>query len=414
MKYRLVKPNDKLSRQTIVYLGESDPIAQTNYGLGAMEIDQKLKVLSLISDHVAIPVSHLLRSSTTFKVVSRYPLLLSKGVVVPTLSSKYNSFLDYDPDDLTFDYLTIGQCSQKDITVRKEFLEENVALAISWDFRKHTEHYRKAFLEDLYDHNSILCRSLDHNSLEMLAEKLSTEKIITRSFVLSLTPVLPPRARATYIGYVNALYHLNGAYYYGGIPNVPSIELRYLSDKFNRALKRPRLLTYQEQAFEELLRAVDIPIQTLSKLDDEAIVALRRDSSSKKFRLKYNELLSDIMMGKALTPEELTDFGAIRLDLKLAIESEVLHQRVIDRKFGLAKKVISAIAYTTNFLAAIAAGMRFESVALAALGGSATWYGVVEPGIDKIRAHIGAEIIVFCEKYRNATVQMKRRETVKL
>lgn len=178
MKYRLVKPNDKTLRQTIVYFSESDPIAQTNYGLEPTEIDQKLKVLSLISDHITVPVSHILRSSTTFKIVSCYPLLLSKGVIVPTLSSKYNSFLDYDPDDLTFDYSTTGQCNQEDIAVRKEFLEENVALAISWDFRKHTEHYRKAFLEDLYDHNSILCRSLDHNSLEMLAEKLSTEKII--------------------------------------------------------------------------------------------------------------------------------------------------------------------------------------------------------------------------------------------
>lgn len=192
---------------------------------------------------------------------------------------------------------------------------------------------------------------------------------------------------------------------------MPSIELRYLSDKFNRALKRPRLLTYQEQAFEELLRAVDIPIQTLSKLDDESIVTLRRDSSSKKFRLKYNELLANTTMGKAGIHEELADFDAIRSELKLAIESEICHERVIDKKFGFAKKVISAIAYTTNFLAGIAAGMRFESVALAALGGYATWYGVVEPGIDKMRAYIGSEIIVFCEKYRTALTQIKKGKT---
>jgi hypothetical protein len=78
-----------------VYLTEADRIQQEMYRIGRRTFERKVKLVSLLSDMVVIAPSHVLESPLTAQIFFETPELLTKGIFVPSLPTKFDSFAEF-------------------------------------------------------------------------------------------------------------------------------------------------------------------------------------------------------------------------------------------------------------------------------------------------------------------------------
>jgi hypothetical protein len=400
VKVKYLLPNDSKLKKLRTYLCETDPLAQIQYGIGSKELERKLKLQVLLSGQVVVPASHVVKSAKTYKVLKRHEALLQKGIIIASLANKYQNFHTYNISAVSQNILS-EPITPRVLDERTNFLEDNACLCIRWDFKKRTETYRQAFVEDIEDRASPLSRILNPKTLIKIRNLILVTDTPTRWVVLSFGKRLSRPKWDEYVRYCTALYHLNGAYESNGILNVPLAEIPYLSDKLSRSLighEHSSCGYYgKEIFFEEYLSQFGMSFNSLDLLDDDSLIALTKDNVTKKFQHTFYKILSEAMLRATQEPKvELTD---VKTELKQAIASEVSTQKRKYRKYQTSIGKVSSSVYLSNIVTTISGGVLFPSFLLSLLREFASWWGMSALLQKRLETQMGFELVLFAQRY---------------
>jgi hypothetical protein len=407
-----------------IFFTEGDRIQQNLCRIGARTLERKIKLVTLLSEIVVIPPSHILESRITGQIISETPELLSKGIFAPSLPTKFDSFSEFLKDkrnEITFDF----NYSSKRLDRLAELLDEYSRYRVRRDVDAMRQHLTESLLRDLNDTSSGLSRSLNLSESERqsLTEAIKTT-FVSRDTLFILADRLSQRQRSVFLNHIQALYCLVGAKGNNSEPLVHPALIYVYRDKFTRLLG-----AYDPNLFYLVLEALGIRKDLLDSLSLREIIQLREESPVKKFRTKYHDLINEARTGKVVTSDSLTSLQTETLeeavlsllDKKLAEEyRKVSTHRKVKQIWSVASFSTTLISTILGILGSPLSPLSLGIATAAGLAGAInTFTGLTDPLIDHLFRTSGTEFILFAtrmveheaEKLRSTSNGLTRAST---
>jgi hypothetical protein len=395
-----------------VYLTEADRIQQEMYRIGRRTFERKVKLVSLLSDMVVIAPSHVLESPLTAQIFFETPELLTKGIFVPSLPTKFDSFAEFLREkraefSYSFDY------SKKGLDKLADFLDEHSRFRIRRDVDAQRQDFTESLLQDLNNPDSRLSQNLrlSENERESLTS-LINQAPLSRDILALVAEKLDQRRRLIFLEHIQALYYLMGSRWNNSDPLVHPRLISVYEDKFARAFG-----AYDPRLFSLVLKSLGLRQDLIDSLPLRDVIQLREEASVKNFRRKYFEIIDEARRGiispsKAdafLQNESLEEIVLDLVDRKLAEEHRKisLHYKI--------KRIWSLTSFATTIISALASVVSVSPFTLGAtiVSGTATaintFTGLTDPLIDSLFRTKGTEFITFASQM--ITFEARRTKT---
>jgi len=295
-----------------VYFTGTDRAAQRRVRLSQRTLEEKIKLLCILNDHVVIATSHIFESPLTYRVVLKNRLLLESGIILPALRDTCRDFQDFKEQKQVEQ--AEGKYYGKKGWEIAHFLQAITNTVVSWRLQITREDFKASLLRDLSAPSSLICRELglseeQHRSLLMQLRALEN---ISREGIVQATQHFPDTVQSQLAHYVDINYYIAGASAVESDPVFATLQdVRFTRDKVERASNSYERLEFDIELFRELLVSLDVSADMLSKLTDRDIVNLRQDSVLKEFRHCYSTIIENVR--QALPEPTASVYDAKRL-----------------------------------------------------------------------------------------------------
>lgn len=281
---------------TKVYFTDADRAAQRRACLSQQTLEEKIKLLCLLNDHVVIATSHIFESSLTYQAILKNRLLLESGIILPALRDTCRDFQDFI-EHKQLEYERVGAYKGKQGQAVANFLQVTAEATVSWELQATREAFKASLLRDLSAPDSLLHKelSLSKEQQEALLARLSAIETISREEVTEVTQGLPDTVQSQLFHYVDLNYYLAGASAVESDPVVGTLEdVQHVRDKIERAASVSEQLGSDTRLFRELLTSLYVSADILGDLTDRDIIKLRQDSVIGEFRRCYRTIIENV------------------------------------------------------------------------------------------------------------------------
>lgn len=413
MKYCALKPGE--ITKPSVYFADCDLSAQERLGIISFELTQKFKALALLNESVVIATSHIFESSLTISSLFELKELLQSGIIIPALRSECKSFEDFlkiRRDEIIKTIFATRKVPKKykrrmeDVLETKlNFLEENTRYVVSWKMPSTAREFKESLLNDLKNPNSSLRKQLNLDKIIVndLIRKIECQDYLSRNRVHEIISSLKPSKRRRLYDHINIHYYMAGSHAvnsdlasdYGVIRNLRNRAKEVFTFNPRLISKVPKYMRFD--IFKEFMQVLQIPIENLFELPPSAVIKIRKERITKKFRDKFNHIVEKVRVGEYdeikdyISNDEISEIKReIREALEVAIDKEVKR----DKHFYMIRKIMRAISYPCSALSLL--GFFFPVPFPQIVGLPMTVYSVVDPFIEKLWNLMGGvEFIAF-------------------
>jgi hypothetical protein len=393
-----------------VYLTDADLPAQQRGRLARTDLEDKIKLLCLLNEHVVIATSHIFESGRTYQALLRNRGLLESGAIVVALRNSCRDFRDFLEQKQSEE--PKRSYKGKESEEKTVFLQNNTNRIVSWKVSITQGAFKESFLRDLYELKMNI--DFEDNFSEKLyntfLEEVASLETISRPVVNSLTENLPPSIRSQVLHYIDLNYYLSGASAVESDPVVGSLkDVHFVESKINRAVSMRDALSSDVELFSELMSSLNMPRDILRQLSDKNIMELREDRLLKQFRAKYHQLVEDVRLAvpssdstqsvKALS-EEIKRY--MRSYAREALRSNLANEQTA-RKIA---KVIQVTGYATALVSLMSMPLLPDPLQLVAgvSGALGTTLQLSDPLLQKTLVEPKrGELILFATKARELT-----------
>jgi hypothetical protein len=379
---------DKLSASRVYFTG-FDRVTYSQVAWTAADVEEikrnlerQLKLLAIVKGHVVIAASHLLESELAREVISPYPALFSKHIVVPALRSEFPTCKAFLESKLSSS--SPGEASLYAGHEQEAMAEtiDGTAMVVEWDVDATSSWFKGRLLSDLRRGNSLLSLTLRRNRLTVPQElytRIEQIPVLSRGFISELTKDMESLQLREIIGaYTDFLYYLSGARAVnseGVLPQENIIDFR-LGDLSERATP----LSENEVFFKIFIDIVKsatstyFPVDVLDALSIPDAIALHSVASDEHFIEKYNAIQEKTKQGLELEdPErlvllmgELEEFERqLHVEFARAMEQELpgyalelRAHRVGDFVHAVASLVFTAYGIVAGAKSIVVSGLR--------------------------------------------------------
>ena len=278
-----------------VYFTGADHAAQRRAHLSRRTLDEIVKLLCILNDHVVIATSHIFESPLTYQVVLKNRLLLESGIILPALRDSCRDFHDFveqkrmEPAE--------GKSYGKQGQEIAHFLQATADAAVSWRLQATREDFKASLLRDLSTPASLISTGLGLSDEQhaTLLRRLDALENISRGAIIQATRDYQGTVQSQLTHYVDLNYYLAGASAVESDPVVGTLQdVWFTRDKVERAPSAYEQLDSDIDLFTEFLMAMDMSADVLSDLTDKDIVKLRRDSVVREFRQSYGTIVENV------------------------------------------------------------------------------------------------------------------------
>jgi hypothetical protein len=342
-----------------IFFTEGDHVLQNFARIHRNSLEKNLKMAALLSESIVIPVSHVVESRLTFNILKSNPQLLVKGIVIPSIPRQFSSVSEYIRE--RFAPLTNDREKQRFLFAIYEFLEENAATFLLRDDEGMRQFYKQSLLKDLNDQRSLLLRSLQLSPMDLseLTEQVFAIESISRESAFALAERLEPARKKVFILYLETLYCITGSLGNNSDPLLNPTLLPFLQDRVTRMSK-----AHDPGLFSKVLEAIGIAQSVLDRIPLSEIPDLSRESTVRRFREKYYELIDKArrglsnVLGEEFAPEVLQDVLLDLVEKKIKREQSVARWKNVWEFSSFATALISfGVALSShNYLDSTLAG----------------------------------------------------------
>ncbi len=140
-----------------VYFTGTDRAAQRRVRLSQRTLEEKIKLLCILNDHVVIATSHIFESPLTYRVILKNRLLLESGIILPALRDTCRDFQDFKEQKQVEQ--AKGKYYGKQSWEITHFLQSITDTVVSWRLQITREDFKASLLRDLSAPSSLICRS---------------------------------------------------------------------------------------------------------------------------------------------------------------------------------------------------------------------------------------------------------------
>jgi len=349
-----------------VFFTEGDSVQQRISHIGRITLERKIKLASLLSESVIIPVSHIIESQSTFNVIRSAPSLLTKQIIIPSLPSQFSTVSEYVK--ARFSSFARTSLEQHRLFTVSEFLDENASKLIWRNDQEMRSFYKQSLLRDLRDPTSLLSRSLGLSSseLEALIENISSIEPMSRESSFELANKLDLEKRTTFILYLQTLYCITGSL---GNNSPPLLNPRLVPFLHDRVARIPQ--EHDPNLFSEILESIGIAQAVLDRIPLQEIPGLSRENEVRRFRNKYHALIDKArkgltkVVGDEFAPQALQDILVDLVGKELKKERRILKAKNIWAFSSFATALISSgVALVTGSHLASATSVISGTVSL--------------------------------------------------
>ena len=314
-----------------VYFTEFDRTTYSQYQIDEkglkelwLDLERKIKLLSLLKGHITIATSHLIESELAQKFITDHSILLKEGIILPALASNYRDFTEFveakresrvkaEAQLYSDDRFSVEQGYPRPSEVAK-FLSENTALSVRWDVSKTSEYFRQKLLRDLNDGDSLLrfnLRGTDQEKIDHLTKEIESIGILSRKDVSAIASRSNDRSIKVLVPeYADFIYYLAGALAVKSEGVLPQENLVDFS--FTDLISRKTCLSESDIFYRIFVDIIEsrvhkyFPVGALDKLSFKEIMDLRKTLLGKNFVEKYNRVMDLAKAAIGISdPEEL-------------------------------------------------------------------------------------------------------------
>jgi len=406
-KVKIIEPSQL---RNPVFFTEGDQIQQKLCYISKKALENKIKLVMLLSNQLVIPSSHVCESEITRSVFLENPELLGKSIFTVSVRRGETGFRDHvlsrrDESSFYFDYHNPA------LEAAVEALDDALHTAVVRNHTVQSAAFQRSVISDLLNNNSSLAKRMriGVSTRYELAHQIGRLAQLSRDDIAILSQPLSERARRALIKHTNALYYLCGARWNESDPEVHPTSVPIYQDTFDRSISR-----YSERLFGAVFRGLGLRQDLLDKLSIQDVIQLRDDETVRRFRQAYLNLLDEVRTGQMEKVEELMEASAsgepIRLDDR-TLESSVLealgrkalaeHERIekrdrIKRLWTLTSFSTSLISAISSLVAPPVAGVAAVAGGVSALAGMINMFtGLTEPLIDYLFKLQPTEFLLF-------------------
>jgi len=267
-------------------------------------VERKLKLQLLTNNNILFGATQL-TNTHTFDFFKKHPVLLNKGLLIPTLRS----------DKFGFEDLFAKKRIKNDIkSERTKFYDENIKYVADWDLFDNSNWFKENFLRELKTENSVLSRNLvnlEDRKLSKLITEIESSQVLSREVINQNIKEFSIKERKAILNFRELLYHISGARIMDCESLIPQEELidYSLTDLQNR-----ETVLNEYQIFNKLflslaaesLKLKIAKIDLFDYLEFNDIIIIRQIIDNNNFRTNYREFLRLIIEGfKKNDPAEI-------------------------------------------------------------------------------------------------------------
>jgi len=388
MAMKFINPTDlKIPRS---YFTEFDRVTYSQVAWTAEDVEEikrtlerKVKLLGLIKGVIIIATSHLFESELAQEFIRENPIVLEKGIILPALISKYESFSDF---------LSAKREESKE---RERYLstdkdEINALLSnyvddvVRWDVHLTTKWFKQRLLQDLEDDRSVLRFSLSAVPLEIIANVVSRMRDLespSRAEIYNIAKNSEDKALWTHLcNYTDFIYYLSGARAVNSEGVLPQENL--IDFSIAEFVSRKTKLSDYEIFYRIFLRIIKdrtqkfFPVEILDMLTFGEIVELRETLFHSGFVEKYNRLMEMTKQRVEITDTEqliltIDELNQFENELHSIFEDTVVTEIHQMKKIDLQKrglKVLTSIGSILSFYGTVESVTQLAVNVLSFLG----------------------------------------------
>jgi len=324
---------------------------------GARELTRRLKLLSMLKEHVVVAASHLVESMSVFPLIRENTALLSHGVIVPALRQEFATLADFvsctDPKRRT------SWVGVTPVEEAAKLVDSFARYAVRWNVDEASALFTRLVVDHLLDEQSLL-RSMLPDVSQALAERIVQElklsERLSRDDITNSLSLFPSdTARDRFRRYADLAYYIGGAKAVESVGVLPQENLGKFDYGTGGRLSR---LSEWDIFFDHCANAIfavsgpRIMPEDLDGLDVEAILALRDRWIGPRFREKYERILTlcrERVVVKdphnlVLRLEELDVLAhELALEYRKAAERERLIKKVTNTGMSVLSLVLSGV-----------------------------------------------------------------------
>ena len=373
-----------------VYFTEFDRVTYSNVGWSEDDVkeivrglERKIKLLSLTKGHVVIATSHLLESELARELILPYPDLISRQIIIPALRNDYSSCTalleDKQQSDVQNERALYMGAEQQEMA---QLIDES-AITVRWSPSETSGWFKKRFIADLRDINSLLSVHIRNKGLtvpEVFCREIEEIPSLSRGQIYKSTQ---RHGNLDFRDIVNAyadfLYYLSGAKAVqseGVLPQENIIDFSFTDIEQNTVS-----LSEHEIFFKIFIDTVKtatsthFPIDFLDALSIDEAVELHKIANDDQFVRKYNLIQKRIKDGLTITDPErfvflmdelLTYEQELHATYLKAIESELPNRlrQIRAKRLGnlihaLTSLIIAPYGVVAGFKDIIVSGLSF-------------------------------------------------------
>lgn len=397
-----------------VYFTETDPLLLTF--VSPHELSEKLKLLCILNDNVVIAASHLLESDMLLELLfvqgnANLLPLFQKGIILPALRDECESFAEL---------VKIKRNSPEPEVLRNKYtlekgsmLDDNVSRFVEWSAPATSEEFRESAIQVINSPSFRKKLAVRKEIVDELIIRLSKGTPFSRHIVEEAIKVLPEGKRRERVrNSINVSYYLSGAHAVQCPPVVCSNELYGFHDKFQIAYSRTQdhlnIVSYNQlDLFKQYLKDFAVDESALDGLDADAILQIRDERITAKFREAYSDVISRAMKGES--DNVATDRYYETKDSLLKLIDDVAKEKMSRRQIQMRRT--RRVIRTASISSLITSLLSLLSVAASALtvptsvAGFALWF--VDPLVAKFYKNRGSEFALFADRIREHSLQVK-------
>jgi len=262
----------------MVYCARADQGESVIERVSEQELSASLKVNALLAEHVYVSAGHLLASAAPLKVLESLAPLTESGAVVLGLREDCTDVHSFA--EAFLDNRRLGARSDEGRIIRERARRAEALLtsAVRWSPASSQKKFKESLLANIENPRSALRRRLTATRSAAITEFREAlvdtpEEGISRRRLRKLAcRYMPHRVRAI-MREVNLLYYMVGSLRAGLVPDL----LPAYFDEVTRAARTspPKFGAQQYEAFHDLLDALVLPSDVVTRLSTEAIVKIR-------------------------------------------------------------------------------------------------------------------------------------------
>jgi len=391
---------DKINIEEIrgfkIYFTEADNLGQHLYGVHKSDLTLKLKLWSLLSDHIMLAGSHIFESELTADILKENPLLLETGVIVPDLRDECGDFFDFvrlkqEEGDPGF------QKDSRKLMETAEFLNNYTRQTVLWTAQPIKESFRDTLVKDLLNKDSVLRRKLigvNIDSLQKLTWELGNTASLSRKVISDLAKRYLGQKGAILIKYANILYYLWGAAHLESEPVLHYEPFTWGRDKILTSTKA-LVRTDELPLFQTTLDEFGVSDQVLSKLTIPVILELRKEEIVERFRTKWHKLIEQARIGGKIS-DDLVELQNLECKIMEVIKEAVREEKKRKKRLREGKKWLSIGSFITSVITSFvtnpAIGLPTLLIELS----------TIDPFLSALeRKFGGTEISLLCSRLQN-------------